>query len=271
MAMRIVARIALPAALLAVGVAALAALSGGVPGAGAADTGASRAGSAAARPGRARRFPVAVRPARPRVGHAGALPGRVRHLLDHGGDGVAGVERAPPRGPAHGLLREQPGQPHVLAPRLRGHGAQRARRGLLRPLGGPRARGLGPVSPPRRLARLPARGAPRAGGAVPPGARARRGGQRRRQVGGEHLRRRGRGHRLRRGGRVQVLEREDELVLQRRAQRTRPPRPLRGLGRRLPRGRLRDPAGGRRRVPRQEQLGDGLRPAVATSGSPTTT
>ena len=57
MAMRIVARAALLAAVLAVGVAALAALSGGVPGAGAADTGVPRVGSAGAAPWQGATFP----------------------------------------------------------------------------------------------------------------------------------------------------------------------------------------------------------------------
>ena len=63
----------------------------------------------------------------------------------------------------------------------------------------------------------------------------------------------------------------DQLVLQRQAHAARPPRPLRGVGRRLSGCELRLPPAGRRRVPHQEQLGQGLRRQGDTSGSPTTT
>ena len=67
--------------------------------------------------------------------------------------GLARVgRRSPPRAGAR-LLREQPGQPHGLAPRLRGHGAERARGRVLRPLGGAGAGDVGPVPAPRRVAR----------------------------------------------------------------------------------------------------------------------
>ena len=228
-------------------------------------------------PGRAalgdrRPVPGGVRPARGGPPDPRALAGQLQHLLDHGGHGLARVGRAPQGGAAAGLLREQPGQPHVLAARLRGHGAQRAGARLLRALGGPGVGVVGPVSAPRQVAAVPARRAPPAGGALPARA-AGAAGQRRRQVGGHDPRRRGRGRRLPRAGRVRVVERVDLRLLQRLAQHAEPPHPRRGLGRRLPGVQASSRGRGLPATARSSSRTAGAQTSRtrATCGSPTTT
>ena len=224
------------------------------------------------RRGRARRFPGVVRSARPRVGHAGALPGRLRHLLDHGRHRVARVER---RCASRACRSTSPRTTSpTTCPRV---STSRAWRRASSPR---RTTPAGRVRCSRVATRTRARAAPRSTCARCGTCRTCCSCRSARPAptdnaavkwavstyGGVDA-----AIDFDAQGRVPVLEREHERVLQRQARESSTTTSSAWAGTTASRPAASPRDRRRRRLPHQEQLGHGLRARPATSGSPTTT
>ena len=206
------------------------------------------AGSLAAVGGRD--LPVPARPAGPRLGDAGAVPGPYGTCWNMARQGRSSPASCP--GGRARLLGERPGRPHGSRLDYQGYAPSDARHRLLRALGRPGAGARGPVPAPGAFARGPARRRHVQEVLFLPAQPAR--GQRRPQVGG---------HAATApwtppwpSSRRPSTPGDQRVLLARAAAST--TTSLRRLGRRVPGGPLQAPAARRRRLPHQEQLGHGL-------------